>query len=57
MLLPLLLLLLLLQVQTFPVLCLCFQGALQHNDGAELVQHCIVLPTVHVLNACWTAAG
>lgn len=48
---------LLLQEQPVPVLLLCLQSTLQHNDCTELVEDCIVLSTVHVLHTTWAAAG
>ena len=47
---------LLLQPQSFTMLCLCFKGALQHNDRTELVQNSIVLATICMLNTTRAAA-
>lgn len=37
------------------MLCLCLNGALQHYDGAELVQDCIVLAAICMLHAAGAA--
>ena len=39
------------------MLLFSLQGALQYNDGTELVQHCIVLSAVQVLHTAGAATG
>lgn len=48
---------LLLEMQPLLMLFFSFNSALQHNDCAELVQHCIVFTAVCVLHTARAPAG